>query len=496
MSVSSQMPQSALLNNVWSWLMLECVAQAPVGTMGSVQHIHLVGIGGAGMSGIAEMMVNLGYRVSGSDRKKTETTRYLADLGICIYHGHSASHIQGCDVLVYSSAIGADNEELCAARIRRIPTVRRAEMLAELMRFSYGIAVAGTHGKTTITSLIAAILSASGLDPTYVIGGTIQGSSHARLGKGRYFVAEADESDASFLHLTPLLSVVSNIDADHLENYQGDCQSLLDHFVRFVHQLPFYGLAVICVDDANVRRILPSFSRRIVTYGMDHDADYTALVVRQKGACTSFRMSKRDNLDWLSIDWRMLGMHNIRNALAAAAVADQLGVKKEIIQSALQGFGGLARRAEIKGELQMGNRKCLLVDDYAHHPVEIANMVRAVRVAYPERRLTVIYQPHRYTRLLNLFEDFCIALSEVDALLMLDVYPAGEESLAGADSRALCHAIRVRGNVDPVFVADIEGIGDLLERIVCDGDVLLVMGAGDVSALSVVLQHRYALDVS
>ena len=421
--------------------------------MGRVRHVHMVGIGGAGMSGIAEVLHNLGYEVSGSDIRDSATTRRLRDLGIRVINGHDARHVDGSDVIVVSSAIAADNPELLAARRQRIPVIPRAEMLAELMRFRQGIAVAGTHGKTTTTSLIASLLAEGGLDPTYVIGGQLNSSgTHAKLGSGRYLVAEADESDASFLHLQPVMAVVTNIDTDHLATYGGDLRSLRNAFSEFLHHLPFYGLAVVCADDPGVREILPGIAKPVATYAIDQASDFQASSIVPRGTQTDFSVSRRGKADWLKVTLNLPGRHNVLNALAAIAVASELGVAEADLLSGLRSFQGIRRRCEVQGEVRMGNGRVTVIHDYAHHPTEIAAILDAVRSAWPGRRVVTVFQPHRYTRTFELFDDFCNVLSGLDVLLMLEVYPAGESPIAGADSRSLCRGIRSRGRVDPTFV--------------------------------------------
>ena len=453
--------------------------------MGRVKNIHFVGIGGAGMGGIAEVLMDLGYEVSGSDIKQGAITERLQSLGIPITIGHSADNIKNADVVVVTSAIDDNNEEVCAARNNRIPVVRRAEMLAELMRFSQGIAIAGTHGKTTTTSLVASVLAEGGLDPTYVIGGLLNSSgAHARLGSGKYIVAEADESDASFLHLYPIISVITNIDADHLDTYGGDFANLRHNFVEFLHQLPFYGLAVLCIDDEGIRKILPDVTKPVVTYGIDFEADYNAELLRQEKAKTWFRVSRKDKKDWLEVELNLPGKHNILNALASIAVAHELGVSDENIISALCNFQGISRRCNVSGDIKINKCNVTLIDDYAHHPTEIEATLAAIKGGWSDRRLVVIYQPHRFTRMRDLFEDFSRVLSQADSLLILDVYPAGEKHIAGADSRSLCRAIRLRGQVDPIFIEEKDVLLDVLSSVVEEGDLLLTLGAGDIGSLS------------
>lgn len=462
------------------------------GGLGRVKHVHFVGIGGAGMSGIAEVLHNLGYTISGSDKNENKVTRRLRSLGIQVVQGHAPEHVNGSDVVVYSSAVSQVNPEIQEARARRIPIIPRAEMLAELMRFKHGIAIAGTHGKTTTTSLIASLLAEGGLDPTYVIGGLLNSTgSHARLGKGKYLVAEADESDASFLHLQPIMAVLTNIDADHLENYGGDFALLKKNFIEFLHRLPFYGLAVICMDDKVNRETLPLIAKPVVTYGVDYEADISARIMKHEGNKTWFQVSRKNQAGWLEIELNLPGRHNVLNALAAITVAHELGIGEEAIISALRNFQGIARRCQILGEIAINNSKLLLVDDYAHHPREIAATLQALQTGWPDRRLVVVFQPHRYTRTRDLFEDFTQVLSEVDVLLLLEVYPAGEVPIAGADSRSLCRAIRQRGQVEPIFVENREGITSLLARNVRDHDILVVLGAGDIGALAPVLMQQY-----
>jgi UDP-N-acetylmuramate--alanine ligase len=453
--------------------------------MGRVKHIHFIGIGGAGMGGIAEVLKNIGFEVTGSDIKQSAITERLESLGVPVSIGHAAENIADTDVVVVTSAIDENNEEVCAARNNRVPVVRRAEMLAELMRFSQGIAIAGTHGKTTTTSLVASVLAEGGLDPTYVIGGLLNSSgAHARLGSGHYIVAEADESDASFLHLYPVLAVITNIDADHLDAYAGDFANLRHNFVEFLHQLPFYGLAVLCIDDEGVRKILPEVTKPVVTYGLDFKADYNAELIKQENSKTWFKVSRKDKKDWLEVELNLPGKHNLLNALASIAIAHELGVSDEDIINALSQFQGISRRCHVRGDIKINNTNVTLIDDYAHHPTEIEAIFDAIKAGWPNRRLVVVYQPHRYTRLRDLFEDFGQILSSVDCLLVLDVYAAGEEPITGADSRSLCRAIRSRGLVDPVFVEDKENVSDVLSSLLEENDLLLTLGAGDIGSIS------------
>jgi UDP-N-acetylmuramate--alanine ligase len=462
-------------------------------SMGQMRRIHFVGIGGAGMSGIAEVMLNLGYEVSGSDQRETAVTRRLARLGAGISLGHSAESIEGRDAVVISSAVKADNPEVVAARAQRIPVVPRAEMLAEIMRFHYGIAVAGTHGKTTTTSLVTCVLAEAGLDPTFVIGGLLNSAgANARLGEGEYLVAEADESDASFLYLQPMLAVVTNIDADHMTTYGGDFNRLRGAFLEFLHHLPFYGLAVLCIDDDEVRGLLPQVTRRFRTYGFSEDADVRATQVRQVGLHTSFTVQAEELPQPLEINLSLPGRHNVLNALAAICVALELNLDVASIQRALQGFEGIGRRFQTLGECDLDGKRVMLVDDYAHHPSEIAATLAAAREGWPERRLVVAFQPHRYTRTQEQFEDFVQVLSRSDVLILTPVYPAGEDPIQGAEGRDLSRAIRVRGQVDPVFVDPVEELPELLKNILRDGDILLTMGAGSIGAVAAELQEKLA----
>ncbi len=453
--------------------------------MRRIRRIHFVGIGGAGMCGIAEVLSNQGYEVAGSDIRDSAVTIRLREMGIPVAIGHRRENTAEADVVVVSSAVDESNPEVAMARENRVPVVPRAEMLAEIMRFRHGIAVAGTHGKTTTTSLIASIMGEGGMDPTFVIGGRLNSAgANARLGQSRYLVAEADESDASFLHLTPVVSVVTNIDADHMHTYGGDFEKLKHTFVEFLHNLPFYGVAVMCSDDVRVREIAERISRAVITYGFNDQADYQAHDVRAEGLFTHFRASRPDGHRELEITLQMPGRHNILNALAAIAVATDEGVADEHIVKALEQFSGVGRRFQVYGDYATANGSVTLVDDYGHHPREVEAVIRGIRDAWPERRLVMIYQPHRYSRTSDLYDDFVSVLSEVDVLLMLDVYPAGEKPIPGADSRSLCRSIRQRGRLDPVFVDDQSGIERLLGNILCEGDLLITQGAGDIGALA------------
>lgn len=465
--------------------------------LGRIKHIHFVGIGGAGMSGIAEVLHNLGYAVSGSDMHESKVTRHLQDLGIHVVLQHAEENIEGCDVAVYSSAVTANNPELEAARRQRIPIIPRAEMLAELMRFKHGIAVAGTHGKTTTTSLIASLLGEGGLDPTYVIGGLLNSSgTHARLGKGKYLVAEADESDASFLHLQPVITVLTNVDADHLENYGGDFASLKKSFVDFLQNIPFYGLAVICIDNRNNRELLDQISKPVMTYGVEQNADIQGRIIKYEHNKSWFQVSRRHCPDWLEIELNLPGLHNVQNALAAITVAHELGIEEECIINTLRRFEGIGRRFQVYGQLQVNGKHVVMIDDYAHHPSEISATIRAARQGWPGQRLVVIFQPHRYSRTRDLFEDFTRVLSDIDVLMLLDVYPAGETPVAGADSRSLCRAIRLRGQVEPIFIENKSEVENVVSSVVNDGDILLVLGAGDVASVASGLVKTFSAELN
>jgi UDP-N-acetylmuramate--alanine ligase len=454
-------------------------------TFGNIERIHFVGIGGTGMCGIAEVLSNLGYKVSGSDIKESNVTQRLADLGVTITIGHKRENVTKVDVVVASTAIDRSNEEIDQAYLNRIPVIPRAEMLAELMRFRFGIAVAGTHGKTTTTSLTASMLAEGGLDPTFVIGGRLNSAgSNAKLGLGNYLVAEADESDASFLYLQPMIAVVTNIDQDHMETYQNSYQRLKDTFVEFLHHLPFYGLAVMCLDDEGVREILPEISKPVVTYGVHEDADIRAVAIKQEGMHTAFTVIRRGEYAPLQVNLNMPGWHNMLNSLAAIAIATKLAIADDAIVKSLDVFKGVGRRFQIQGDIAIEGGKLTLVDDYGHHPREIAATLEALHQAWPDRRSVIIFQPHRYTRTRDLFEDFVQILSTVDVLILMDVYPAGETVISGADGRALSRAIRMRGQVDPVFVDVWQELPEILAGIVRPDDVILTMGAGNVGQIA------------
>lgn len=461
--------------------------------MRRIREIHFIGIGGVGMCGIAEVLLNQGYRISGSDMKDSVVTDRLASLGAKITIGHQEENIAEADVVVISTAVSEENPELKAARQQRIPVVRRAEMLAELMRYRHGIAVAGTHGKTTTTSLLASMMAEGGLDPTFVIGGRLNSAgTNAQLGGSRYLVAEADESDASFLHLQPMVAIVTNIDADHMDTYGGDFNVLKQTFINFLHNLPFYGLAVLCTDDPVVSEILPNVSRPILTYGFNEEADFRATNLRMDGLQTHFTVDRPVGHSQLQVTLNMPGRHNVLNALACIAVATDEGIRDDAICQALASFEGVGRRFQILGEVPVDDGSVTLVDDYGHHPREVEAVIQAIRDGWPDRRLVMIYQPHRYTRTRDLYEDFARVLSETDLLLMLEVYAAGEQPIPGADTRSLCRSIRQRG-VEPIFVESTEDLPDLLKTLLRPGDLLLTQGAGDITTLA----HRLSqLDLS
>ncbi|WP_217125200.1 UDP-N-acetylmuramate--L-alanine ligase [Hydrogenophilus thiooxidans] len=455
-----------------------------------VRKVHFVGIGGVGMSGIAEVLVQMGFAVSGSDLTLNPAVERLRQMGVTVYLGHDAAHLQDADAVVVSSAIAPDNPEWVEARKRRIPVVPRAEMLAELMRFRQGIAIAGTHGKTTTTSLVATILAEAGFDPTFVIGGRLLAAgSNAKLGSGAYLVAEADESDASFLHLSPVIAVVTNIDADHMATYGHDFERLKAHFLEFLHRLPFWGVAVLCWDEAAVREIAQRCSRVVLSYGFHPEAMVRAEEVVVRDGKTHFTLVRRNGEPRrTAVTMSLLGTHNVRNALAAAAVASELGVDDETIARALATFQGVARRFERHGWFALTNPtgarvRFELIDDYGHHPRELAATIEAARLAYPNRRLVLVFQPHRYTRTRDCFDDFAQVLSEVDGLVLTEVYPAGEEPIPAADGRALARAVRLRGRVEPVFVDGIDAIPEALAAVVQDHDIVLSMGAGSIGTL-------------
>ncbi len=462
--------------------------------MRRIHTVHFVGIGGSGMSGIAEVMLSLGYAVQGSDLKRNKQTKRLENQGATVFIGHAADNIRDADAVVVSSAVDETNPEVAAAREQLMPVVSRAEMLAELMRFRYSIAVAGTHGKTTTTSLVASVLAEGGLDPTFVIGGRLKSAdANARLGQGEYLVAEADESDASFVHLKPMLAVVTNIDADHMATYDGDIEKLKGSFIEFLHNLPFYGLAVVCNDDPGVNAVLGDIGRSVTTYGTNEDADIRAVNVEFRENVTEFdvvRSSKAEEelgdtqsvMQLMHVKLRLPGMHNVRNSLAAIAVADELQIGDTAVIAALEKFEGIDRRFQNLGEVETAAGRVLLIDDYGHHPTEIEATLSAAKSGYPERRVVLVFQPHRYTRTRDLMDDFATVLSEADVLVLLDVYAAGEEPIAGADGRAMARAVRTRGAVEPVFVESLDDLQPVLEDVLADGDLVLTMGAGDIGA--------------
>lgn len=454
--------------------------------MGHIKRIHFVGIGGVGMAGIAEVLLRQGYLVTGSDLSENALTQWLRVLGATVFIGHHEDNVKGADVVVRSSAVLLDNVEIKAARQARTPVVPRAEMLGELMRFRYGIAVAGTHGKTTTTSLITSVLAEANLDPTFVIGGKLNSvGSNARLGRGHYLVAEADESDASFLYLKPMISVITNIDQDHMATYKNDFLKLKETFIEFIHRLPFYGLAIVCIDDPVVREILPALSRRVITYGFSDDADFKTKSYMQSGTQSHFTVERPRGLPPLTITLNSPGRHNVLNALASISVATELKVNDQAIAEALIHFAGIGRRFQIYGDMPLsGGGNITLVDDYGHHPREISATLQAARESWPDRRLVMVYQPHRYTRTRDLFQDFCDVLSLPDKLLLLDVYSAGETFIEGADGETLANAIRTRGKVAPIFVKEHHQLPDYIAQELREGDILLLQGAGNIGAIA------------
>ena len=457
--------------------------------MRRIRRIHFVGIGGSGMCGIAEVLLNQGYEISGSDINRGPSIQRLTDAGATVFIGHREENIQGAHVVVKSSAVTLENTEIAAARKHGIPVVRRAEMLAELMRYRHGIAIAGTHGKTTTTSLITAIFAEDGRDPTFVVGGRVNSvGTNAKLGGSRYLVAEADESDASFLHLQPMVAVVTNIEADHMETYDFDFNRLTKTYIEFLHNLPFYGLAVMCIDDQVIRDLLVDVARPTLTYGFSDDAAYRIKEMRVEQNRSHFVIERPDGLAPLSISLNIPGQHNALNAAAAIAVASDEGISDQAIIDGLNSFGGVGRRFEIYGEYPVaGNGQAMLVDDYGHHPTEIKATVDAVRAGWPDRRLVMIFQPHRYTRTRDLYEDFVKVLAEVDVLIVLDVYAAGEEPIAGAGSKNLCGSIRQRSALDPIYIETIEEVPALLNELVQDNDLVITQGAGSVNKLVALL---------
>ncbi|CCN47183.1 UDP-N-acetylmuramate--L-alanine ligase [Vibrio nigripulchritudo MADA3029] len=463
--------------------------RAMVPEMRRVKSIHFVGIGGAGMSGIAEVLLNEGYHISGSDLAENPVTERLSSKGATIYFGHDASNVEKASVVVVSTAISQENPELVAAKERRIPVVRRAEMLAELMRFRHGIAVAGTHGKTTTTALVTQIYSEAGLDPTFVNGGLVKSAgTNARLGSSRILIAEADESDASFLHLQPMVSIVTNIEADHMDTYGGDFETLKQTFIDFLHNLPFYGQAIMCIDDPVVRELIPSVSRQVITYGFSEDADVRIENYRQEGQQGKFTVVRQGKAD-LDITLNIPGKHNALNASAAIAVATEDDVSDDAILKAMAGTQGTGRRFDHLGEFETGNGVAMLVDDYGHHPSEVDVTIQAARAGWEDKRLVMVFQPHRYSRTRDLYDDFANVLEKVDVLLMLDVYSAGEAPIAGADGRSLCRTIRSRGKIDPIFVPDRDSLPSVLANVIQEGDLVLTQGAGDVGKVAKELER-------
>jgi len=466
-----------------------------------VKRVHFVGIGGSGMSGIAEVLLNLGYQVSGSDLSDAATTQRLRRLGVTVHIGHASSHVQFADAVVTSTAIQPENPEVVAARERNVPVVPRAIMLAELLRLRQGIAIAGTHGKTTTTSLVASILAEAGMDPTFVIGGRLEAAgSHAKLGRGEFIVVEADESDASFLYLQPVLAVVTNIDADHMETYGHDLSKLKQAFVDFLQHLPFYGMAVLCVDDPRVREIMPAITKPITTYGLSETAQVRAADVCHSAGQMLFTalVGVNGKTRKLEIVLNLPGLHNVQNALAAIAVCNELGVPDVAIVRALAGFRGVNRRFQRYGEIRLGGNDAsgvgsfTLIDDYGHHPAEMSATIMAARGAFPGRRLVLVFQPHRYTRTRDLFEEFVKVLSTADVLLLTEVYPAGETPMVAADSKSLARALRVQGKVEPIFVETVDELMPAIFNVAQDNDVVLVMGAGSVSGVAPGVSRGFA----
>jgi len=459
--------------------------------MRRIQRVHFVGIGGAGMSGIAEVLVNQGFAVSGSDLADSVTTRRLQRLGATIRQGHDPAHVEGADVLVVSSAVAATNPEVEAARAARIPVVPRAEMLAELMRFRRGIAVAGTHGKTTTTSLTASLLAEAGLDPTFVIGGLLNAwGSHARLGTGQYLVAEADESDASFLLLQPVIALVTNIDRDHLETYHHSFDKLRKAFLEFLHHLPFYGVAVLCLDDEWVADMIPSVTRAVVTYGLSEGADLRATDVRQEGRMMQFRVRVPGPAEPLPVSLNLPGVHNVRNALGALAIAWELGLDLSSIIPSLATFQGIGRRFAEVGQFEVAGGDALVIEDYGHHPSELNATMTAARQGWPDRRLVAVFQPHRFSRTRDLFDEFSEVLATADAVVLTDVYAAGEDPIDGIDSGALCQSIRARGRVNPVLVSDVNDLPRALPSMLEGGDLVLLLGAGNIGGVAQRLREQ------
>ncbi|MFZ7274939.1 UDP-N-acetylmuramate--L-alanine ligase [Avibacterium avium] len=459
--------------------------------MRRVKQIHFVGIGGAGMGGIAEVLLNEGYQVTGSDIAENAVTQRLSALGAKIYFSHQAANVDGASVVVVSSAIKDDNVEVVEAHNNRIPVIQRAQMLAEIMRFRHGIAIAGTHGKTTTTAMISMIYAQAGLDPTFVNGGLVKSAgTNAHLGASRYLIAEADESDASFLHLQPMVSVVTNIEPDHMETYHGDFEEMKQTYVNFLHNLPFYGLAVMCADDPVLLELIPKVGRQVITYGFSENADYRIEDYQQTGFQGHYTVVTPQG-ERINVLLNVPGKHNALNATAAFAVAKEEGIGNEAILAALADFQGAGRRFDQLGQFIRPNGKVMLVDDYGHHPTEVGVTIEAAKKGWENKRIVMIFQPHRYSRTRDLFDDFVQVLSQVDVLLMLDVYAAGEAPIAGADSRSLCRSIRNLGKVDPIFVAEQESLAEILDQVIQDGDLILAQGAGNVSKLSRQLADKW-----
>lgn len=459
--------------------------------------IHLVGIGGAGMCGIAEVLINLGFEVTGSDLRRSTTTDRLAELGAEIHIGHASENLGRADVVVVSGAVPEDNPEVAAARARRVPVIARAEMLGELMRFRQGIAVAGTHGKTTTTSLIATLLAEGGLDPTFIVGGLVNAfGTGARLGEGRYLVAEADESDGSFLKLQPVISVITNIDRDHLDAYQGSFDQLQRAFLDFLHHLPFFGVAVLCIDDAHVAELVPEVGRAVLTYGFDEQADVRATGVGQDRQRMHFDLWLPGEDHARAVCLSQPGRHNVLNALGAAAVASEIGIPADAIVRGLEAFGGIGRRFAQIGELEVAGNRLLAFEDYGHHPTEVEAVIQTAREGWPDRRLLLFFQPHRYTRTRDQFDDFARVLADVDSLVLADIYPAGESPLAGIDSDVLAKAVGRRRELPLRRIGTVDEMVDALPDVAEDGDLLLVMGAGDVGRLGALLTQRYAREAA
>ncbi|MFZ7148523.1 UDP-N-acetylmuramate--L-alanine ligase [Avibacterium avium] len=459
--------------------------------MRRVKQIHFVGIGGAGMGGIAEVLLNEGYQVTGSDIAENAVTQRLSALGAKIYFSHQAANVDGASVVVVSSAIKDDNVEVVEAHNNRIPVIQRAQMLAEIMRFRHGIAIAGTHGKTTTTAMISMIYAQAGLDPTFVNGGLVKSAgTNAHLGASRYLIAEADESDASFLHLQPMVSVVTNIEPDHMETYHGDFEEMKQTYVNFLHNLPFYGLAVMCADDPVLLELIPKVGRQVITYGFSENADYRIEDYQQMGFQGHYTVVTPQG-ERVNVLLNVPGKHNALNATAAFAVAKEEGIGNEAILAALADFQGAGRRFDQLGQFIRPNGKVMLVDDYGHHPTEVGVTIEAAKKGWENKRIVMIFQPHRYSRTRDLFDDFVQVLSQVDVLLMLDVYAAGEAPIAGADSRSLCRSIRNLGKVDPIFVAEQENLAEILDQVIQDGDLILAQGAGNVSKLSRQLADKW-----